>query len=127
VRVLEKALVTVALPSTTDALTKMVAEKQIQIVLLEKNLERLGQLFDVAAQFAAKQRFNLAWPLLMDVVDLATTIFFHMGLTYSILFSYSGLLLSAINAKLPLMRYQREQVAAGQDRLLPLPKRNLSP
>ncbi len=86
-----------------------IATDAAQIILIDQHLNQLGSLFDIAAQFTAKQRFNLALPLLMDLVDIGTTVFLHLGLTYSLLFAYSGVLISAINAKLPLIRYQRQE------------------
>ncbi|MEZ4681368.1 MAG: hypothetical protein R2932_44850 [Caldilineaceae bacterium] len=77
------------------------------VVLIEKDLKRLVQLFDMATRFGVSEGFSLGWPLLMDLVDISTTVFIHFGLTYSILFSYSGLLGSALYTRLPLVRYQR--------------------
>lgn len=45
----------------------------------------------------------------MDFVDIATTVFVHFGLTYSILFSYSGLLGSALYTRMPLIHYLRRK------------------
>ena len=86
-----------------------IATDAAQIILIDQHLNQLGSLFDLAEKFTAKQRFNLALPLLMDLVDIGTTVFMHLGLTYSLLFAYSGVLISAINAKLPLIRYQRQE------------------
>ena len=55
-----------------------------------------GIEFELADEFNAKQRFNLAWPFLMDVVDIFTTVFVHFGLTYSVLFAYTGTRVSAL-------------------------------
>ena len=86
-----------------------IATDAAQIILIDQDLNQLGSLFDIAEKFTSKQRFNLALPLLMDLIDISTTVFMHLGLTYSLLFAYSGVLISAINAKLPLIRYQRQE------------------
>lgn len=80
-----------------------------QVVLTDKHLGQLPKFLELADQFNAKQRFNLAWPFFMDVVDIFTTVFVHFGLTYSVLFAYTGTLVSALNAKRPLQAYQREE------------------
>ena len=86
-----------------------IATDAAQIILIDQDLNQLGSLFDIAEKFTSKQRFNIAFPLLMDLIDISTTVFMHLGLTYSLLFAYSGVLISAINAKLPLIRYQRQE------------------
>ena len=122
--VVKHALVSVAIPSATGYQAISVNDHAIQIVLVEKKLERLGKLFDIAAQFAAKQSFNIAWPLVMDIVDIGTTVFVHFGLVYSVLFNYAGLLTSTINARVPLLRHRRAQKVARAEenrRFLPNP------
>lgn len=120
----EKALVTVAIPSATmpsasfsplwgasatQSATARLRSTSAQVILIEKDLNRLVQLFALGTQFGLSQGFSLAWPLLMDLVDIGTTVFFHLGLTYSVLFSYSGLLGGALNTRLPLRQRQRPE------------------
>lgn len=107
--VTDKALVSVAIPSVGPHAIRQAELTAAQVVFLEKELKRLVQLFELAQQFGISQGFNLAWPLLMDLVDISTTVFFHFGLTYSLLFSYSGVLGSALYTRLPLLRYQAQQ------------------
>ncbi len=107
--VMAKAFVGISLAGAAT-----VAEDAAPIVFASKALFPLPNLFDLATQFIAKQGFNLAWPLLMDLVDIGTTVFFHMGLIYSVCFSYSGLLLSTLNARTPLWRYRRSQAAQAE-------------
>ncbi|MEZ4620033.1 MAG: hypothetical protein R2867_31640 [Caldilineaceae bacterium] len=113
-----KALVTVAIPSAHTAAARQSATQDTvarlksttaHIVLLEKDLRRLDLLFALATQFGMSEGLSLAWPLLMDIVDITTTVFIHFGLTYSILFNYSGLLGGALYTRLPLIRYLRQQ------------------
>ena len=111
--VTEQALVTLAIPSATNGAMPVDAVEQIastpaHVVLIEKDIKRLVSLFDIAARFGVSEGFSIAWPLFMDLVDISTTVFIHFGLTYSILFSYSGLLGSALYVRLPLLRYQRK-------------------
>lgn len=117
---MEKAFVSVAIPSATHERATDTATNVAQVVIVEKNLEQLIPLFNIANKFAVRQGFNVAWPLLMDILDIGTTVFFHLGLTYSVLFNYSGLLVSAANARMPLIRYRRTQELGEAPRLLPL-------
>lgn len=73
-----------------------------QVVLLERDLQALVRFFALAANFTVKQGFNLVTPIGFDLLDITTTLFVHLGLFYSVLFNYAGLLLSAANARLPL-------------------------
>jgi hypothetical protein len=69
------------------------------IVLLDNDLGQLGRCFDLAAAFVAKQGFSLMTPIGFDLVDITTTVFVHLGLVYSVLYNYTGLLLGAANAR----------------------------
>jgi len=102
--VMEKAFVSISLAGAAS-----VAEDVAPLIFSTKDLTPLANVFALATQFMSKQGFNLAWPLLMDLVDIGTTVFWHMGLVYSICFNYSGLLLSTLNARAPLRHYQRQQ------------------
>jgi hypothetical protein len=64
-------------------------------------LQALARFFELAATFTAKQSFNLLAPIGLDLVDIATTLFLHWDLIYSVMFTYSGLLLGAVNGRLP--------------------------
>ena len=116
--IIDKALIAVVMPAVGGTIGNVV-ESDAQIVLIEKDLTRLDDLFTVATQFAAKQGFNLAWPLLMDLLDIGTTVFIHFGLTYSLLFSYGSTLVSAVNARLPLLRHRRMEEATRNAQQLP--------
>ncbi len=73
-----------------------------QVVLMDRDLHALVRFFELAAAFTVKQGFNLLTPITFDLIDIATTIFIHFGLVYSVLFNYVGLFLSAANAQLPV-------------------------
>ncbi|MEZ4661089.1 MAG: hypothetical protein R2911_26360 [Caldilineaceae bacterium] len=107
--VMDKALVSVVMPSVGAQPSKLFESTGADVVIVEKDLNRLVQLFDMAARFGASQGVNLAWPMLMDLMDIFTTVFVHFGLTYSILFSYSGLLGSALYSRLPLVRRRQHR------------------
>ena len=85
---------------------------QAQVVLLGGDLRPLLTFFELAATFAAKQGFNLFVPIGLDLVDIGTTILLGFDLGYSILFTYSGLLLGAGYAHL---RPRTKRIAAQPD------------
>jgi len=77
------------------------SETQAHIVLLDPRMRGLPGVFDLAKLFAAKQSFNLLAPVGFDLLDISTTVFLHFGLVYSIFLSYTGLLCSVAQAKMP--------------------------
>lgn len=95
--VMEKATVSIALRSVSA-----IATTPAQLVLLDNDLRHIAHFFTLATAFGAKQGVNLLLPISLDIVDLGTTLILHFGLVYSVLFNYSGLLLSAFYAGLPL-------------------------
>lgn len=102
--VMPKALVSIA----WRGMTTMPATAA-QVVLLTRELQSLVRFFELAAVFTAKQSFNLVTPIGLDLVDIATTLFLHWDLLYSVMFTYAGLLLGAVNGRLP-----RSQVAVAE-------------
>lgn len=129
--VMAKALATVIIPAagefatreqfTSQEVMSLLKTTQAQVVLLEKDLKHLDQLFALVTQFGLNQGANIAWPLVMDLVDITTTVFIHFGLTYSVLFSYSGLLVSALLTRLPLVRYRQQHQQPQENPTEPLP------
>ncbi len=87
----------------------------VQLVLTAQTLAQLNQFFDLATDFVGKQVFNITWPLFMDVLDISTTVFVHLGLVYSICFTYAGTLTGLMNARISLHRHEakaeKEQVS----------------
>ena len=77
------------------------SETQAHIVLLDPRMRGLPGVFELARLFTAKQSFNLLAPIGVDLIDISTTVFLHFGLVYSVLLSYTGLLSSVAQAKMP--------------------------
>lgn len=94
--VMAKALVSIAWRGGTA-----MPSNTAQVLLLTRELQPLVRFFELAATFTAKQSFNLLAPIGLDLVDIATTLFLHWDLVYSVMFTYSGLLLGAVNGRLP--------------------------
>lgn len=95
------------------------ATNPAQVVLLERELHALVRFFELAVAFTAKQGFNLLTPIGLDLVDIATTVFIHLGLAYSVLFNYAGLLLGAAGARFPSPPPARSQAANDTAESLP--------
>lgn len=93
--VMKKALVAMAWRGTS------VTTDAAQVILVTRDLSALVRFFELAATFTAKQSFNLVTPIGLDLVDIATTLFLHWDLVYSVMFTYSGLLLGALNGHQP--------------------------
>ena len=77
-----------------DALTN----DAVQVVLLDGDLTALLRLQELAATFTQKQRSNLHTPIGFDLVDIGTTVFMHLGLSYSVLLNFAGLFTAAAYA-----------------------------
>lgn len=90
-----------------------------QVVLLDQDLQQLPRFFELAAAFGVKQGFSLVAPIGLDLVDLATTIFIHFGLVYSILFNYTGLWLGAAYARVPLLPAKWSQQPTKEEESAP--------
>ena len=71
-----------------------------QVLLLGGDLRTLLTVFALAETFAQRQQFNLLAPMGVDLVDISTTLFLDFGLVYSVMFTYTGLLLGMSNAPL---------------------------
>ncbi|MEM7113895.1 MAG: hypothetical protein AAF614_15780 [Chloroflexota bacterium] len=78
-----------------------IVDDAAHIVLLNRDLATVEQFFAGTAALQHKQSFNFAAPIGFDFVDISTTVFVHLGLLYSTMFNYSGLLLSTGQAKRP--------------------------
>ena len=94
--VMAKALVAIAWRGATT-----ISTNTAQVVLITRELQVLVRFFELATLFTAKQSFNLLTPIGLDLVDIATTLFLHWDLVYSVMFTYTGLLLGAVNGRLP--------------------------
>lgn len=102
--VMEKALVSVALGGALSASTS-----PAQIIFVEKSLAPLLSLFEMSTQFLRKERFSLLTPIMMDMVDVATTVILHFGLIYSTFFNYGSLIVSLKNARTPQTKLPKNE------------------
>jgi len=102
--VMQKSLVAVSCSGAVN-----IKQDRASIVLLANHPGQLHKVFHVATQFAAREGTSIVWPLVMDAVDIGTTVFMHWGLVYSVMINYSGFLASAIDGRIPLSRYLKDE------------------
>jgi hypothetical protein len=88
------------------------AEDTAQVILLDGNLTTLQQFFAGASHFQRQQALNLSTPIWFDLADVSTTVIAHLGLFYSTLFNYSGLLWRSRGAKRPFFPESQTQEKA---------------
>ncbi|SJM91441.1 hypothetical protein CRENPOLYSF2_2230001 [Crenothrix polyspora] len=88
-----------ALLSVVHYTPDSMASEPTGVILLGNDLQQLPHVFDLAVAFTAKQNFNLVAPIGVDLVDISTTVFLDFGLIYSVLFTYTGLLLGVANTR----------------------------
>ena len=106
---MSKAWVGISLASATT-----VAADTAQVILIDNRLSGIHNFFDIATEFNKKQSFSLAFPIVVDIVDIATTLLIHLGITYSVLFNYGSLLLSGLHIRQPIIG-QRKNAQAEED------------
>lgn len=70
------------------------------LLLTDDALNALSHILSNSDSFNSKQQFNFKTPIAFDIADITTTVVIHFGLFYSVLFNYSGLLVSMANEKL---------------------------
>lgn len=95
-----------------------IAQDAGQILLASGDLADLKHFYALTDKFFAKERTNLLLPILLDIIDISTTLFLHLGVAYSLLFNYGGWLIGAANTQLPLLRYQKAEKAKQDSRSL---------
>jgi len=106
---MSKAWVGISLASATT-----VSADTAQVILIDNSLSGIQKFFDIATEFNKKQSFSLAFPIITDIVDITTTLLIHLGITYSVLFNYSSLLLSGLNIRRPIIG-QKKRTNAEED------------
>ncbi|MGB0848482.1 MAG: hypothetical protein ACPGSM_17260 [Thiolinea sp.] len=86
--------------STAELSDSLVCTDYVRMQLATGSLTQLPEVFALAKAFSAKQQFNLKAPILIDLVDISSTLLIDLGLVYSVLFTYSGLAVGVINSRI---------------------------
>ncbi|MEB4590258.1 hypothetical protein VSS37_04650 [Candidatus Thiothrix sp. Deng01] len=71
------------------------------VLLPGADLVPLFRVLALAESFTSRQRFNLVMPIGVDLVDISTTLLLDFGLVYSVMFTYTGLMLGMHNVRQP--------------------------
>ncbi len=98
---LSKATVSVSLAGATTAATDIA-----QIVLMDGNLERLPDLFDIAREMEVNMRNNFMLSLAPSMVCVAGAFLLHFGLATSALIFFTGLFANVSNSMKPLFNHR---------------------
>jgi len=85
-----------------------VATDTAQVILLDQNLQQVGQLFDLAAGLKANMRNNVVITIISSALTVGAVYVWHVGVAGSLLINNLGLASGVINATLPLLRQRDE-------------------
>jgi Cu2+-exporting ATPase len=86
-----------------------VATETAQVILLDQNLQQVGQLFDLAAGLKANMRNNVVITIISGALTVGAVYVWHVGVAGSQLINNLGLTSGLINATLPLLRHRDER------------------
>lgn len=99
---MKKAQIAISLSGATTAATDTAS-----IILLDKSLRQLDELFKFSKSFENNMKSGLAWVLLPGVVGAGGVFLFHMGIYGAVALFTLSLGAGTINAALPLLRKQK--------------------
>jgi Cu2+-exporting ATPase len=101
---LKKADVSISLRGAST-----IATDTAQIVLMDKSLNQLVQLFDIAQNFERNMKVNLMATIVPGLTTIGGVFFLHFGIIHSILLNNIGVAVGASNAMWPLFKHQRNK------------------
>lgn len=90
-----------------------VATDTAQVVLMDKSLNQLCKLFDLAREYHGNMTFTSNFMLYESAVRLVGVLFFHLTLVPTIIMSQLSFLAGVSNTMLPLYRHKK----SGPDKL----------
>ncbi len=97
---LKKAQVSISLHGASA-----VATDTAQILLMDKSLNRLSQLFDLADELNTNLNIGMLTTTIPGIMIIGGALFLHFGIVTSIILSYSGLTAGMLNSMLPLLKH----------------------
>ncbi len=101
---MKKAEVAISMAGATT-----VATDAASIVLLDKNLQQLGTLFDLAKGFDRNIKSGMAWSLLPGIVGIGAVFLLHMRVYGAVSLYLLSLGAGAANSALPLLKHKRSK------------------
>jgi P-type E1-E2 ATPase len=111
---LNRANVSISLKGASTAATDTA-----QIILMDGDLQKLENLFDISGDFERSMRFNYLNSIVPGVVTLGGILFFNLGLPGSMAIYFSSKLYGLMHCMLPLVKEEAQGEAAdvGQEQI----------
>lgn len=86
-----------------------VATDTAQIILMDSNLNKLNQLFEMANSFEDNIHINYLTTIIPGTVCLGGALFFHLSVLGAIMLFYTGRMVGLTNTMLPLLKYAKDE------------------
>jgi len=101
---LKQANVSISLRGASTAATDTA-----QIILMDSNLNKLNQLFEMANSFENNIHINYLTTIIPGTISLGGVLFFHLSVLGAIILFYSGRMVGLTNTMLPLLKYAKDE------------------
>lgn len=108
---LKKAAVSISMQGASS-----VAVDTAQVVLMDQSLNKLGVLFDLAAEFRSNMTRTFGLVVAPHLLSLLGLLFFHFGLLPVIILCQLGLGIGVGNALLPRLQHSRQEQVKAKDK-----------
>jgi Cu2+-exporting ATPase len=95
---LKKANVSISLEGAST-----IATDTAQIVLMDKTLNKLVHVFDIAYRFDSSMKTNTLATILPGIITVTGVLFFNFTIIHSMILNETGLLVGGINSMLPMI------------------------
>jgi len=109
---LKQANVSISLRGASTAATDTA-----QIILMDSNLNKLNQLFEIANDFEDNQQINYLTTIVPGAFCLGGVLFFHLSILGAVMLYYAGTVAGLTNTMLPLLKYAKSDVNSTPDEL----------
>ncbi len=101
---LKKAHVSISLRGAST-----IATDTAQVILMDSSLAHLAKLFKLAEDFKSQMHFTYASNGMPNILGIGAILLLHTGFLTSIIMNQTGLILSMINAILPLIKHEKNK------------------
>jgi P-type E1-E2 ATPase len=99
---LKQANVSISLRGASTAATDTA-----QIILMDSNLNKLNQLFEMANDFEKNMHINYLTTIVPGAICLGGVLFFHLSILGAVILLYAGTATGLTNTMLPLLKYEK--------------------
>ncbi|MGB5736155.1 MAG: HAD-IC family P-type ATPase, partial [Thiohalocapsa sp.] len=107
---LKQANVSISLKGASTAATDTA-----QVILMDGNLEKLENLFEISKDFEAGMRGNYLNSVVPGVITLGGVFLFHFGLAGSMVVYFSSKLYGLMHCMLPLVRVEMQEAKSDEE------------